>query len=324
MNTLDYIKQNLHKDLIYIPLDEISTKGHGNVLSVKIVIPTHCQAACKFCFNKITKKTQKHDFSVFMSNLQNSIDVIGSVYHNRHITIDITGNEPTFNLDELMQFLEVIADFKEKHSNIVDKVVITSNGFALSKLKDISEKAYSAIDIINVSLHHYIYSKRKDIFGTALIPDNDELIDIVRDSHKAGKIISSVAVYDCSTKDKTPDDFKRFVKEFAKFSFNVGFNDARIRLDYLREDCTKPFFDCQIMDDEIIEHQQGLSTKRIHTPDKYPVTIFRGVDDLTKHVIGVELVIDDDGLLYLDYSKRYPVSSEEIAGFEKGIYLPKL
>ena len=98
MNTLDYIKQNLHNDLIYIPFDEISTKGHGNVLSVKIVIPTHCQAACKFCFNKITKKTQKHDFSVFMSNLRNSLDVIGTVYHNRHITIDITGNEPTFNL----------------------------------------------------------------------------------------------------------------------------------------------------------------------------------------------------------------------------------
>lgn len=62
---------------VVIPIDKIdATLGHGNTLSVKIVVPTTCQANCDFCFNKYTIETQKKNFDKFLYNLKGSLEVI--------------------------------------------------------------------------------------------------------------------------------------------------------------------------------------------------------------------------------------------------------
>ena len=55
--------------------------------------------------------------------------------------------------------------------------------------------------------------------------------------------------------------------------------------------------------------------------DDYNVNIYLGVTDLIDYVVGVEMVIDDDGKLYVDYNKRYPVDVDYLNDFNKHIFV---
>ena len=45
--------------------------------------------------------------------------------------------------------------------------------------------------------------------------------------------------------------------------------------------------------------------------------------ELIDYVIGVELVIDDDGNIYIDYNKNIPMASKDIKLFNDNIYVIK-
>jgi hypothetical protein len=47
--------------------------------------------------------------------------------------------------------------------------------------------------------------------------------------------------------------------------------------------------------------------------------MLKGVESLVDHVVGVEAVVDDNGLPYLDYGKQYPFSKDYI----EHIYIKK-
>ena len=63
-------------------------------------------------------------------------------------------------------------------------------------------------------------------------------------------------------------------------------------------------------DEEIVQEQSGLATKILNRHG-FEIRIYKGVKDLVDYVIGVEMVVDDDGKLYLDYNKRYCLNGEE-------------
>ena len=44
--------------------------------------------------------------------------------------------------------------------------------------------------------------------------------------------------------------------------------------------------------------------------------MLKGVESILKYVIGPELVIDDDGMLYVDYNKKYSIDEKTINIFE--------
>lgn len=93
-------------NVMTIPVNTIDkSKGHGDTLSVKIVIPTFCQANCEFCFNKHKWATKQYNFGRFLSNLRRSLYVIKESLTDRKITIDITGNEPTLHQNYLMYLM---------------------------------------------------------------------------------------------------------------------------------------------------------------------------------------------------------------------------
>ena len=186
-------KKNIVKELIgidkqYIKVNPCDHKdGHGSGLSVKIVLPCYCQAHCKFCFNNLTVDTQRHDYEAFFNNLSESLDMIFDNIDNRPISLDITGNEPTFNVDVFARFMEVISRYKSKSY----KVVLTTNGF---NLKTCSKYMKGAVDIVNISVHHYDYDARKQIFGTPLIPSDKELKDVIKILKDDGITCTAVAV----------------------------------------------------------------------------------------------------------------------------------
>lgn len=304
-------------DLLFVPLEQYDRSiGHGNIVSVKIVLPFLCQARCKFCFNNITRDTQKHDFDVFINNLRKSLLVIGSCFKNRKISIDVTGNEPTFTTKEIfLAFSDEIRDFKKAYSDIVDKVVMTTNGYRLMGLFDSSLDVF---DIINLSLHHYNYDKRKKIFGTPIIPSNSDVYCITHELKKRGITTTSVAVVDSD--NTTPLRFKSFVEDFSVFSKDMGFDNTRIRINYLNEvEKANRLFSVRFEGEETNVHPT-LSKKHIKI-NGYDVTIYRGVKALTDYVYGVELVIDDDGKLYVDYSKKIQADCNKLRDFDRGIFI---
>lgn len=312
-----FIKEELKSEFVKINVDNNNKQGHGHVLSVKIVMPCYCQANCPFCFNKLTKSTQVHDFYTFMEECEKSLDLIFSTITNRKITLDITGNEPTFNIQQFAYFMGFLSYYKRNFSDQIDKIVLTSNSY---HLKEVYKIMYNVVDILNISVHHPDYRVRTDeIFRTSLILNNNSLQEIINDLQSHGISVTAVAVI-----DKVHDDIEQFVYDFAEFGNMTGFKDVRIRFDYtttdenIRKQFYAPFKNWCIDLDE----QQGLATKRLLIND-YRVNLYLGVPDLVDHVVGVEAVIDDDGKLYLDYNKRYPLNKGLLKPMSKYIYALK-
>ena len=308
----EFIKTELKSKCFQVKIDNECTDGHGHTLSVKIVMPCYCQAHCPFCFNNQTINTQMHDWYGFTSNIHNSLETLFKTVNNRKISIDITGNEPTFNIEQFKEFMEILSRFKKWYGDKIDKIVITTNGLHLYECIPYME---NVIDIVNISLHHYDYGQRREIFGTKYIPSNEDLRNIIKSLNSVGITVTSVAViYDNMF-------MKYFVTKFAEFSKDIGFKDARIRINFTTHNplIRNKFYD-KILDDEKIVEQKGLSTKYLDF-NGYKVNVYLGVTDLIDYVIGVELVIDDDGKLYIDYNKRYPINVEGLKDFDNAIYV---
>lgn len=303
------IKKNI-KDIILV--DNNYTSVHGSTLSVKIVLPCYCQANCPFCFNKQTMDTQVHCWDEFMMNLRDSLDDLFEAT-TRKISLDITGNEPTFDVDNFQMFMNTLWGYKKKYSSKIDKIVLTTNGFQLYKC---IPYMYDVIDIVNISIHSPRYSYRvHEIFRTENIPSNLDLIDLNKRLNILGITTTSVAVI------HSVIDIVDFVKKFAKFSKETGFKDTRIRFDYITDnsDIRNQFYEEFSSDDNLFE-QSGISHKKF-TYDDYNVGLYLGVPDLVDYVIGVELVLDDDGKLYIDYNKRFPVTPTIIRDMNNFIYI---
>lgn len=304
----------VNKNFEAIEIDNDCKAGHGHILSVKVVMPTYCQAHCDFCFNKLTTNTQQHNWEMFNNNLFKSLELLFNNLKNRKISIDITGNEPTFNIKHFESLMRCLTYFKNNYTTKIDKIVLTTNGF---HLYDCIEYMKGVVDIVNISLHNASYKTRQELFKTKYIPSDNDLKLINKELKAANIKSTSVAVFnkECS--------FKYIVEQFVKFSKETGFSDTRIRIDFTTEDNNvKKMFDTKFTDNETVYYQRGLDSKYFDI-NGFNVSIYRGVPELIDYVIGVELVIDDDGNIYLDYNKNLPMNEEDIEKFNNNIYVIK-
>lgn len=102
----------------------IERTDYNKVISIKLMIPGTCNAKCTFCYMKDYKssvlKNQKDEFlNNYLSSLNKIISKIGD---KNPISLDITGNEPTF--DKLIysrKDIDLSADIKELENRIQSK-----------------------------------------------------------------------------------------------------------------------------------------------------------------------------------------------------------
>lgn len=271
---------------------------HSNV-SIKIVIPAGCNAKCEFCFNQLQKDTRMVKKEIFLANLSQNLDYVLTTLKELDrddISLDITGNETTFDVNLLKATLRIVSEYK----NRVKRVVLTTNGFKLKEIVDFLSN--EMLDYVNISSHHYDFKRRKLIFKTDTIPDDETIKYCTSILEENGiKTTSVVVLY-----KKLDEPFMDFMNKFSKWSVECGFSGIRVRSNFTTDNAfIREYFENTSFENVVSESEvAGLYTKNI-VMNNIPVRLLRGVNDLTNYVIGVEGVIDDNGQPYVDYNKRF-------------------
>lgn len=267
-------------------------------LSIKLVIPSGCNKLCPFCFNKLNRETASYNVDTFKKNFVDSLmQVVNTARRfnpNRGISLDITGNEPTFDVELFMFVLEKIKLIK----HLFSKVVLTTNG---KNILYVCEQMRGVVDIVNVSVHHYLPSERIKAFGVYGTHSDDIYYEyIVKALKNTGIHTTAVAVI------YTPleEGFECYISNFSKWCKTQGFNDIRLRSNFYEDD---DFF-VDYMNDERFDTTpiviSGLWSKKFNV-NGIDVLMLKGIKSLISNVVGVEVVVDDNGLAYIDYGKEY-------------------
>lgn len=328
--------------------DMPADQGYGLAISVKIVLPTYCQANCRFCFNKETLKTQEHNWDAFLNRIENTLNLIFQSCPNRRFTLDITGAEPTFvpsNLEQVLVSLSRVLNEPRYipggktyyYRDMVDKVVLTTNGFRLREC--MKSEYFNIIDIVNISIHSVNYAERLEIFRTKYIPSNRDLQDITYELRSRDKIVTAVAVldelgmfeyredgrvYDKPIPDT--DKFEDWITNFANQISKMGFCTGRIRMDYTNT--ADRAFSRRLLTGSFtgkgnkLQKSSTMDVKEI-TSLSVNIKIFKGVSDFTDAFRGLEFIVDDDGFVYLDYSKKLHLNGDDMKRFNESVYLNK-
>ena len=272
-------------------------------LSVKLVIPSGCGMKCPFCFNLLNKNTAVYDKEAFLNNFIDSLNhIIDTAGPQRSISLDITGNEPTHDVELFVTTMRKIRSIKHRFN----KIVLTTNSENLND-RSVIKSMSGVVDFVNISVHHYDLNKRREVFGTSRLFEQDRYSVINSLLHSAGINVTAVAVL----YEELDTTFVAFLKNFVHWVRYFGFDNIRIRSNFYKSD---DFFTRYMNDNtfgnEIIR-AEGLNSKYLNV-EGMEVILLQGVTTLIGHVVGVEAVVDDDGKPYIDYAKRYPFKSEYI------------
>ena len=271
-------------------------------LSIKLVIPSGCGMKCPFCFNLLNKNTAVYDKEAFLNNFIDSLNhIIDTAGPQRSISLDITGNEPTHDVELFKATIQKIKSIRHRFN----KIVLTTNGENLTD-RDVLESVCEVVNFVNISVHHYDFSKRYQAFGAPPM-DQARYGYINSMLHGAGIKVTAVAVL-YKELDTT---FVTFLRRFIDWVKYYGFDNIRIRSNfYKKDDFFTRYMNDTTFGNEIIR-AEGLNTKYLDV-DGMEVILLQGVTALIGHVVGVEAVVDDDGKPYIDYGKCYPFKSKYI------------
>ena len=111
-------------------------------------------------------KNQKDEFlNNYLSSLNKIISKIGD---KNPISLDITGNEPTFDIKFLQKVFKKLKE--ENIKNKVQRVTMTTNGF---HLKESIPYLEGVVDYVNISVHDYRMDERRAIMGFKTFTDQE-------------------------------------------------------------------------------------------------------------------------------------------------------
>lgn len=282
----------------------VERTDYNKVISIKLMIPGTCNAKCTFCYMKDYKssvlKNQKDEFlNNYLSSLNKIISEIGD---KNPISLDITGNEPTFDIKFLQK---VLTQLKEENiKNKVQRITMTTNGF---HLKEIIPYLEGVVDYVNISVHDYRLDERRAIMGFKTFTDQ-EYAEMIEGLRKIGITTSAVSVI-----HKYIPNFPKWFEEFTDWCNDLGFISLRIRCDVFWNQ--KELFDFYmkygLMHDDytIIDHEETPDSHwcRLRRYDKFRVFFLKGVLDTSLLTKGIEYVVADDGICYCDFYKRTKV-----------------
>lgn len=133
-------------------------------LNFYIQLNPECNGRCKFC-EYYKEKAHSFDFQKLKEIL---LEINRNILINK---INITGGEPTLNLERLDNVVDVLYNYID--INHIPELVINTNGYNLKELKRY-EDFFSNIAL---SRHHYDDEKNFEIFQTRSVPTKKEILE---------------------------------------------------------------------------------------------------------------------------------------------------
>lgn len=275
-------------------------KNYNKVITVKLVIPSGCNAHCSFCYMKDSQMKMTYDKKSFIKNFLPSLTfILKEIGDKNPVSLDITGNEPTYDVELLKEVLISL-----RHYGIKDKVLrttITTNGYNLQKLIPYFA---GVIDYVNISVHDFDRYRRQKIMGCKSV-SGEEYARMVNDLKSVGINTSVIAVI-----SKPINQFSDWRDSFIEWSREKGFIGIRFRCDAFLEDKTdfNRYMKESLKDPKftVITHENTPDSHwcRLRRYDGFRVFFLQGVLDTSAYTKGIEYVIADDGKLYSDFYKR--------------------
>lgn len=284
-------------------------KEYNNVITVKIVVPSACNAECPFCYNKDKNMAcDKYDFlSRFMTSLK---DILDRISDKNPVSVDITGGEPTLDVSLVKDIL-----YQLRENNIHDRVcriTMTTNGF---HLKDIVNDLCGVVDYVNISVHDYRSLIRKQIMGENALLYSDDYRSAVMALMNRGIPCSCSSVV-CNE----IHNFSVWMDEFIKWAKKIGFIAIRFRY-CCNQEIKNISFDKYMLETlarenefQTITHEQTPDShwcRLRRKQDGFRLFFLHGVTDTSLVTKGIEYVIDNDGRCYCDYYKRTHIDDYE-------------
>lgn len=289
----------------------IERKDYNKVISIKLVIPSNCNARCCFCYMKDYKIEPTKE--LFLENFISSLEYLFKEIDGKNsISIDITGNEPTFDLELLQEVMTKLKVFKRTH--VVERITITTNGFQLN-----NDKVYTmfdgVVDYVNISIHDFNQQRRDDIMEFKT-PTTEEYVKYVKKLNSIGIDVSAVAVIYRLL--KPVDRFELWVSVFTGWCKHCGFKALRFRCDvfWKRNRYFDRYMDVMLNDTkyDIINHEDTTDShwcRLRRKSDGFRVFFLKGVLDTSILTKGIEYVIANDGKAYCDFYMKTKVEDYE-------------
>lgn len=281
-------------------------ENYNKVISIKLVIPCGCNAKCPFCYNK-DKPVVQYDARGFLDSFIPSLEhLLNEIGDKNPVSLDITGGEPTLDVDLLSLVLIKLRKFRIKDK--VLRVTMTTNGTNLYQIP--IELMRDVVDYVNISVHDYRQAERENIMQIhtpALAYKR-----IISRLNSVGITVSAVAVI-----FRPIENFNQWRDNFINWAQQQGFISVRFRCDvFWRYEgyFTNYMFDSKKEEQfDIInyEHTPDSWWCRLRRKDGMRVFFLQGVADTTKYTKGIEYVIHDDGKCYCDFYKRTPIDKYE-------------
>lgn len=272
--------------------------NYNKVITIKLVIPSPCNCRCPFCYNNeysvVCTKEQ------FLNSFLQSIDfLLKEIATKNEVSLDITGGEPTYDVQLLRNVLKQLRVFRIKEK--VLRVTLTTNGFHLS---DLIPDLQGVVDYVNISTHHFDKSQRDKIFNTYDSPTSSEYKACVDSLRDAGITTST-----CCVLFERIHNFSAFMDEYIKWCKSIGFIALRFRCNvYWANSEFDDYMAIALQDNRftVINHENTPDSHwcRLRMCDKFRVFFLHGVKDTSLVTKGIEYVVHDDGVAYTDFGKR--------------------
>lgn len=285
----------------------IERTKYNNKITIKLVMPTACNCKCAFCYNKeygVSNTNKSHFLNKFIKSINYLIHEIDG---KNPITLDITGGEPTIDAN----LFKVVMSELRRHNipSRVNYITLTTNGINLLK---VASSMMDVVRYVNISTHHYDNIIRKDIFG--LNPSSKDL-----DYKKMTNILSHVGITTSTTSviSHPIPDFHDFLMNYIKWCKDNGFIALRLRNDCFWQDSEFDTYMEETMSKDsvfkVISHENTPDSHwcRLRMDDGFRVFFLHGVEDTSCVTKGIEYVVNDDGMAYVDFKKSVKVEECE-------------
>ena len=285
-----------------------------SVLSVKLVLPSPCQARCKFCYigQKDYGNQVGRDSDYNAVPMVNTLRKIMTAALDRPISIEITGGEPTSNIANLARLMDELVDQGITTDKQVKRITLTTNGYRLGTVLDLIS---GVVDYVNVSLHSTNYDERKEIFGTDKIPDDWTIPAFAEELYKRGIDMSGVfVVNDFSMKFDEFDTANLWCQDHGLVSTRWRSNVFMPNKVTLKQ-FTEQLADTGLYQLNVYEEAKDSSYSILTRDGSHLVYLLDGVEDSTQTSLGVSVLIRSDGKAFHDASCNMPVTNFGERGF---------